>query len=108
MAGVKGKSGGPRPNSGRKPKPQPKPIKVEAAEKPDELAEDCDMLKLLQDVALGRIESTPLQVRAAIAAVQYTHIKRGDGGIREETAKKAKQASAGKFGASAVPLALVK
>lgn len=36
-----------------------------------------DMLNLLQDIALGRIQSTPLQLKAAIAAVQYTHTRKG-------------------------------
>lgn len=65
------------------------------------------MLVFLQDVALGRIDATPNQVRAAIAAVQYTHTKRGDGGKKEEAAEKAKKASAGKFAAAAPPLRLV-
>lgn len=42
-----------------------------------------DMLDLLQQVALGKVDATPLQVRAAIAAVQYTHVKAGDGGKKE-------------------------
>ncbi len=95
MAGVKGKSGGARintggarPGAGRKPKPVPPIVKIEGK----------DMLSLLQDVALGRIEASPIQVRAAIAAVQYTHIKKGDGGKKEEAAEKAKTAAAGKYG----------
>lgn len=64
------------------------------------------MLKLLQDVALGLIDVTPTQLRAAIAAVQYTHTKRGDGGIKDERADKAKKA-AGKFAAALPPLKLV-
>ncbi|WP_423394990.1 hypothetical protein [Burkholderia sp. LMG 21824] len=49
------------------------------------------MLQLLQDVALGRVEATALQVRAAIAAVQYTHPKKSETGKktqRDEAAKK--------------------
>lgn len=61
------------------------------------------MLQLLQDIALGLIEATPIQVRAAIAAVQYTHMKKGDGGKKEEQADKAKKAGAGKFASSAPP-----
>jgi hypothetical protein len=61
------------------------------------------MLTLLQDVALGRVEASTVQVRAAIAAVQYTHTKKGDGGKGEEKADAAKKAGAGKFGASAPP-----
>lgn len=100
MAGVKGKSGGPRPNSGgarpgagRKPKPKPEPVPLG----------DRDMLQLLQDVALGRVDATALQVRAAIAAVQYTHTKKGDGGKKDEAADKAANAAKGRFASAAPP-----
>ena len=85
MAGVKGRSGGPRknaggarPGAGRKPKA---PTKVEAR----------DMLELLQDIALGKVEASPTQVRAAIAAVQYTHPKVGEGGKKERRQKEAER-----------------
>lgn len=94
MAGVKGRSGGARPGTGPKPKDKPKTVVVVG---------EVDMLTLLQDVALGRTESTPLQVRAAIAAVQYTHTKRADGGKKEERDEAAKKAGAGRFSASAPP-----
>lgn len=38
------------------------------------------MLALLQDIALGKTDATLIQVRAAIAAVQYTHTKASDAG----------------------------
>ena len=93
MAGVKGRSGGARPGAGRKPKV------VENAPKP---IGERDMLQLLQDVALGRVEATALQVRAAIAAVQYTHLKTHDGGRKDDVEKRAKKA-ASKFAPSAPP-----
>ena len=65
------------------------------------------MLAMLVDVALGRTGATTLQVRAAIAAVQYTHTKKGDGGKKDEAADKAKKAAAGKFAPTAAPLKLV-
>ncbi len=99
MPGVKGRSGGARSGAGRKPKPAPAPVVIEQGER--------DMLKLLQDVALGLIEATPIQVRAAIAAVQYTHTKRADGGKKEEQAEKAKKVAGGKFAASAPPKLVV-
>ena len=84
MAGVKGRSGGARPNTGgarhgagRKPKPI-----VHVDDKPASSGGD-DPLKLLMDIAFGRIEVSPLQVRAAVAAVQYTHAKVGEGGKKE-------------------------
>ena len=99
MAGVKGRSGGARPNTGgarpgagRKPKPKPEPV----------LIPECDMLTLLQDIALGRVEATATQVRAAIAAVQYTHMKKGDGGKKEQQAEAARKV-ASKFAPAAPP-----
>lgn len=99
MAGVKGRSGGARVGAGRKSKPKP------PAQPPTKISER-DMLQLLQDVALGRVEATNLQVRAAIAAVQYTHAKRGEGGKRDDQADRSKRAASGKF-ASAPPPKLV-
>lgn len=99
MAGVKGKSGGARNNAGRKKKEAPPPA-------PPVVIGNCDMLQMLQDVALGRVDATALQVRAAIAAVQYTHTKKADGGKKEELADKAQKA-ASKFTQTAAPLKLV-
>ncbi len=98
MAGVKGRSGGVRAGAGRKPAPKPPPVV-----QPD----GTDMLTLLQNVALGRTDATALQVRAAVAAVQYTHTKRHDGGKKDEQAEAAKKAAGGKFRAAAAPLKLV-
>lgn len=105
MAGVKGKSGGPRANSGgarpgagRKPKPKPEPVKAPGLEP----------LAFLEGVMRGEIEATPLQVRSAIAAAQYRHMKKGDGGKKDEQAEGAKAAAAGRFGARSAPLKLVK
>ena len=107
MAGVKGKSGGPRanaggarPGAGRKPKAKPPPPPVV------EIAGD-DTLKLLKDIAFGRVEANAGQIRAAIAAAQYEHAKRGEGGKRDEVADKARKAAGGKFAASAPPKLVV-
>lgn len=133
MAGVKGKSGGPRknaggarPGAGRKPKqPIPVPAKKSANAKAAAAVEvsleaqpgggalkrtksvpveqeDKDMLTLLQEIALGRVAATALQVKAASAALPYTHAKKGEGGKKEERQKKA-QAVAGRFAPSAPP-----
>lgn len=61
------------------------------------------MLQFLQEVALGQTAATPLQVRAAIAAVQYTHRKIGEGGKKEERQGAAQAASTGRFAAAAPP-----
>jgi len=134
MAGVKGKSGGPRknaggarPGAGRKPKPKADPKSTNAASavkvglepqphggalkrskaEPVPIG-DIDMLQMLQAVALGHVEATTVQVRAAIAAVQYTHMKKGDGGKKDETEEKAKKAGQGKFRSAPAPLKLVR
>lgn len=100
MAGVKGKSGGPRPNSGGA---RPGSGRKKKEHQPPAAIPDCDMLKMLQDVALGKVDASPLQVRAAIAAVQYTHAKKGDSGKKDDTAHAAKKAATGKFAAAAPP-----
>jgi phage terminase small subunit len=115
MAGQPGKSGGARKGAGRKPRvavkttmeaqPHGGALKREAAE-PIQIPE-CDILTMLQNVALGRVEATALQVRAAIAAVQYTHTKKGDGGKKEEQESKAKKAGTGKFASAAPPKLVV-
>lgn len=123
MAGSPGKSGGARRGAGRKRKePVAAPdgaatseaaatVSLEAqphggalkrtTATPVEM-EERDMLQLLQDVALGRVAATTLQVRAAIAAVQYTHTKKGDGGKKDGQHEAAKKA-AGRFVPAAPP-----
>ena len=101
MAGVKGRSGGARPGSG------PKRKKAAAETQAPVPQGDKDMLTLLQDVALGRTKATALQVRAAIAAVQYTHTKRADGGKKDAIDDKAKKASVGRFAVKPPPKLVV-
>ncbi|MES2634033.1 MAG: hypothetical protein V4669_13750 [Pseudomonadota bacterium] len=47
------------------------------------------------------------RIRAGIAAAQYRHTKRGDGGKKDEAAGAAKKAAAGKFGSRPAPLKVV-
>lgn len=101
MAGQPGRSGGPRKNAGGARPGAGRPKKEKPAPPPPVLPET-DMLTMLQNVALGKVEATALQVRAAIAAVQYTHTKKGDGGKKEEAQERAEQA-ASKFRRSAPP-----
>jgi phage terminase small subunit len=90
MAGVKGKSGGKRAGAGRKAKPT---VKAPAG---------VDMLEFLQSVALGHLEASTVQVRAAIAAVQYTHAKVGEGGKKQRRQADAEKV-AGRFTPAAPP-----
>ncbi|WP_201451440.1 hypothetical protein [Hydrogenophaga sp. BPS33] len=64
------------------------------------------MLSLLQNVALGVVNASPTQVRAAIAAVQYTHVKKADGGKKADRQAKAERSS-GRFKASTPPRLVV-
>lgn len=64
---------------------------------------DVDFLEFLRLVALGKIDATPAQIKAATAGVQYTHRKMGEGGKKEQQGDKAKEASKGKFGAGPAP-----
>ena len=126
MAGVKGKSGGARanaggarPGAGRKKKSanesavavtmegQPNGGALKRTKATPVEMEPRDMLTLLQDVALGRVEATTVQVRAAIAAVQYTHMKKGDGGKKEAQQDAAKEAGKGRFAPKVPPRMVV-
>lgn len=139
MAGVKGKSGGPRknaggarPGAGRKPKvttPAKAPKSANAKVKPEAATsvavkleaqphggalkrskehpveqEEQDMLTLLQNIALGKTAANAIQVKAAVAAVQYTHAKKGEGGKKEERQKAAEKVG-GRFAPTAPPRA---
>ena len=101
MAGVKGKSGGVRPNAGRKPAPKTQSISVAAKSQDDPLA---FLLAVMNDSALD----DKLRIEAAKAAVPYVHLKKGEGGKKDEKLDAAKQAGRGKFAAAATPLRMVK
>ncbi len=90
MAGVKGRSGGKRPGAGRKPKPPA-------------VADHDDPLVFLKAVWKGELVASPAQVRAATAALPFTHQKLGEGGKKEGASRRAEKASGGRFGAAAPP-----
>lgn len=97
MAGVKGRSGGARPGAGRKPAPIV-PISVPVAATPLDF-----LLSVMNDAGAA----PELRVKAATTAAQYLHIRKVDGGKKDEQADKAKQAATGRFAASEPPLKLV-
>ena len=105
MAGVKGRSGGARPGAGRKRVPSvviaPEVAKAVAGE-------PLDPRPTLELVALGHMEVSPQQFKALTALLPYVHTKKGDGGKKDETADRAKQAAGGKFRAAPAPLKLVR
>jgi phage terminase small subunit len=96
MAGVKGKSGGPRknaggarPGAGRKPK---EPVVTSYA----------DPLDFLRAVWTGEVDASATQVRAAQAALPFKHQKLGEGGKKEQRQDAAKKV-AGRFKSAAPP-----
>lgn len=92
--------GGSRPGAGRKPAPK-------APALPLDVVGGSDPLKFLVAV-MDDVEAEPaLRVRAAIAAVQYTHAKIGEGGKKDAANKAAQAVGAGKFGARPPPLKLI-
>lgn len=97
MAGVKGRSGGPRENSGG--------AREGAGRKPKDA--DCvavrDPLEFLLDVMQGKIEPSPNQLKAAQAAAQYVHCKKGEGGKKNAKGDAAKTAGEGKFAPASGP-----
>lgn len=97
MAGVKGRSGGARPGAGRKPAPK-LPLQVPPVPTPLEF-----LLSVMND---GGADPA-LRVKAATTAAQYVHIRKQDGGKKDDLAEKAKQAASGRFAAAAPPLKLV-
>lgn len=106
MAGMKGKSGGPRPNSGgTRPgagrKPIPKPANLLPA-MPDQ-----SPLDFLMAVVNNAQAAPHLRVRAAVAAAQYVHVKKADGGKKDDAKAAAKKAGKGKFAPGTPPLRVV-
>lgn len=110
MAGVKGKSGGPRanaggarPGAGRKPNPKPElvPIPVDLANATT--GESFDPRPTLERVALGLLEVTAQQYKALTALLPYVHKKLGEGGKKDDQLQAAKTAGKGKFASRAAP-----
>lgn len=64
------------------------------------------MLTLLQDIALGHVDATAIQVRAAAAALPFLHAKLGEGGKKDAKNDAAKKA-ANKFAPTAPPKLVV-
>jgi phage terminase small subunit len=119
--------GGKRPGAGRKPKTkaaaQPKPAGVEVTLESQphggalkrEHAPKVDPAEPLMDGTkreplefLELVLNTPGaplkdRIRAAIAAAQYRHTKRHDGGKKDEADEKAKKAAGGRFGVRKPP-----
>lgn len=112
MAGAKGRSGGARPGAGRKAKDrkeQDQSATSNVADGPEvpAVVETREPLEFLLDVMQGKVDPTARQLRAAVAAAQYFHMKKGDGGKKDDADAKAKTAASGRFRPGAPPPKLV-
>ena len=124
MTGVKGRSGGKRAGAGRKANAAVKSdlteqLKMEAGSvRPESSAavrDDSIFPTLASDSPLAFLEAVmkdpgvdlKTRVRSAIAAAQYRHLKKGDGGKKDEIADKAKVAATGRFAPKAPPKLVV-
>jgi phage terminase small subunit len=85
MAGVKGKSGGKRPNAGRKSKPAVE-IAPEVAKVVD--GEPLDPRPTLELIALGHMDVSPAQLKALTALLPYVHAKKGAAATKPEAPAK--------------------
>lgn len=106
MAGMKGRSGGARPNSGGKrpgagaKKKPPTVVTPEVAKAVD--GEPLDPRPTLELIALGHMDVSPQQFKALTALLPYVHVKKGEGGKKEQRQADA-QKVAGRFTAAAPP-----
>lgn len=82
MAGVKGRSGGPRPNSGPKPKP---PTLLQLAGQQD------DPAAFLREIMNNDATDVKIRVDAAKALMPYVHTKVGEAGKKETKNAKARE-----------------
>ena len=130
MAGVKGRSGGPRANSGgvrpgagRKPAPKmhalAQIVVAQAAEAaaqgagvsqptPEAIPAVDDPLQWLLSAMKNPALDDKLRIDAAKALLPFMHSQKGEGGKKEEKLDAAKKAGKGRFAAAPAPLRMVK
>lgn len=103
MAGVKGKSGGPRKNAGGA-RPNSGGARPGAGRKPVEPAVtgQTDAKAFLESVIAGLVEASPAQIRAAQALLPFQHKKLGESGKKEDKQDAAERVSK-RFNSSAPP-----
>ena len=103
MAGVKGRSGGARPNSGPKPRDA---VKLEIPVPVVETLAHKDAKMFLMALMNDLEADIKLRADAAKALLPFQHAKI-ENNVKDERAEKAKKASVGKFGAAAPPKLVV-
>lgn len=110
MSGKSGRSGGARPGCGRKKKaPVVQPLVVDALAATSGAPQPAkrDPLEYLLAVVADPSQPATLRVRAAVAAAQYLHLKKHDGGIKDGIRHAADKASRGKFSPATPPKLVV-
>lgn len=116
MAGVKGRSGGARPGSGRKKKPpvlladdligsEPPPVTESAILAPP--GGDPDSIRFLRAAVNHPGLDVKLRIDAAKALAPYEAQRKGEGGKKDEQGAAAKRAAGGKFAPAAPPKLVV-
>ncbi len=100
--------GGTRKGAGRKPKHDGAPEAPEDAQQDDapkglNVPQGKEPLEFLRAVMDDPLADPKLRVRAAIAAAQYVHAKKGEGGKKDERQAAAEKAGKGRFAPSAPP-----
>ena len=105
MAGVKGRSGGARPNTGGARPGAGRKKKVVA---PVVVETSADPQKFLLDLMNDPAADPRMRLDAAKALMPFMHGKPGAGGKKDERQAAAKKASTGKIAPVAAPLRLVK
>jgi phage terminase small subunit len=105
--------GGKRPGAGRKPKPKVEPVlhmQSESEAEVERLVQGVsrDPLEFLLDVMQGKVRPSPDQLKAAVAATQYVHTKKGEGGKKDAAKDAAVEVAKGRFRSGAPPLRAVK
>ena len=123
MAGVKGRSGGVRPNAGRKPAPKTHALaQIVVAQAagvaakgagvsqptPEAIPAVDDPLQWLLSAMKNPTLDDKLRVDAAKSLLPFMHAKKGEGGKKEEKLDAAKKAGKGRFAAAPAPLRMVK
>ena len=91
MAGVKGRSGGKREGAGAKPKATDLSVATR------------DPLVFLLDVMEGRIDPSPSQLKAAVAAARFLHAPKAEVGKKEGRDAEARDVVAGRFAPGRAP-----
>jgi phage terminase small subunit len=95
--------GGKRPGAGRKPRTAEATPEKAGDRKPTR-----DPLEYLLDVMQGLVTPTVDQLKAAIAATQYVHTKKGEGGKKDAAKEAAQEVATGRFKSKPPPLRAVK